>query len=363
MPATILNLRFANMHRNRLLQLAASIATLITAAGCTVDEDFTNIAAPQNDDIAINDCAPETDREIQFTVGVDGSSDGYDTLLCLSQFRITAVDGNTNYYNGGSDIVTSIDNGSTWHSNRRRYWPASRAGWEGLDFYTVAIGGKESSSATTLSQINFDLSGDVPIIRNFRVDADTQTDLLYSVATDVNSEAGKVNLEFHHTLCKVGFKIYNGIANSKGSKIISVEIGGIGGCGDFVFPSEAKKNESMFRIEDDRECGEWVMNSDYGERVFTFTGENNERFERPDSGNDYFHSQSLYMIPQKAEARTDATASSGSYIRINYLKSSDAETDSVVIPLTINWKEGRSYLYEVSLSSPLISVWECESRL
>ncbi len=351
-------------------KIALTVLTMIAISSCSVDEDFRDLQSPNNE--ANNDGIDMTGElsKIEFgvqTEGQDYSVRGNETNSNLKEFKITAYDGSRNYFNGDADIVKTSDNGSTWTSSRLRYWPEDRSSdWTGLTFYAYTDDGEGYTREGNDAHI-FDMTGEVPTIRNFKADedVDSQKDLVYAVARDVNHRTGnrKVDLNFRHALSKVCFTISNGDPKYDNVEVLSIELGGVKGEGTFRFPEKPMQNESMFDLCESESEGEWILDQVQENRTFIVSNINVNLDSRDKR---MIVPGQMLMIPQQVEARTSRTSTSGGYImitvRVTPKGASEARSpETIFLPTSIDWKVGKKYTYDIVLDSPLMTFGVCES--
>lgn len=363
------------MFRNSFHTIILTIASLLSFTSCGVDDYFDDLQNSYNDETDLQDkssVSPQNGAEIFFSVKSDIPARGSEDGNFPSSFKITAFDGDKNYFDHTSDLVTCDGNGSTWTSDHRRFWPGNpNNDWKGLDFYAYSIVGKgDITRDVNASEEEFDFSNEVPSIRNFRVSRDLrcQNDLLYAVAADVRnvSASGKVDLYFRHALSKVAFQISNDNSAYDNVEILSVEIGGVKGIGDYRFPKKKEANGSIISFSDKEEGGVWTIPSSAEAEVYALTDLDVKLAGPGKSGSGSYLSDFILMIPQSVEAWSEKASESGSYIKIvmqvTPKGSGNAKEDTIFFPISINWKEGKSYLYNISIDSPILSIWECESE-
>lgn len=352
-------------------KIALMILSMIAISSCSVDEDFKDLESYRKS--ASNE-GIDSDRELSkiefgvLTEGGDYSARGGETDLSLKGFKITAYDGIRNYFNGDADMVRTSDNGSTWTSSRLRYWPEDRSSdWAGLTFYAYTDDGEGYTREGNDAYI-FDMSGEVPAIRNFKADEDidSQRDLMYAVVRDVNNINGKhkVDLNFRHALSKICFTISNDNPKYDNVEVISIELGGVRGEGTFRFPEKPMKKEFMFDISDKESKGEWILDPGQEDRSFVMSDINVNLGSRSQSRVEL--SRQMLMIPQQVEARSSRTSTSGGYIMITVRVTPKGATEArspetIFLPTSIDWKVGKKYTYDIVLDSPLMTFSVCES--
>lgn len=324
------------MEQNKI-KFGAFALLAIGMTSCALDEDFRHLE---------NETANESNNnptEIGFKV-LNPQTRGTEsvTKFLPTQFEITAFDGDMNYYNGGTDFVTSSDKGDTWESNRRRLWPKDKPeDWEGLTFYAYIDGNDNALSRGPRSATGkFDVTSTVPTIRNFEVDGDVskQRDLMYAVAKDVNKKTnnGNVSLHFRHALSKISFTTQNCNPALDDIKIISIELGGVKGKATYYYPEASTEGGMKVDFRNSNE-GRWIFASDATENSYIITD--------PD--------MCMYLIPQSVDARMRESDSEGGFIKLTVMKTPKGSTtantpETVYLPLSIEWQEGYSYVYTIS---------------
>lgn len=322
-----------------------ALTMLPIASSCALDEDFRSLESKSTTESESNI------KEIGFKVmNPETRATESPAKFQPTQFEITAFDGEMNYYNGGTDLVTSSDKGHTWESNRRRLWPTDRPDdWEGLTFYAYIDGNDDALSRGSRSSTGkFDITSAVPTIRNFEVDNDVskQRDLMYAVARDVNKKTngGKVSLHFRHALSRISFKTQNSNPALEDLKVISIELGGVKGKATYYYPESSTEGGVAVELRSSKE-GRWIFGSDATENSYTIT--------EPD--------QKLYLIPQTVDARMLQSDSEGGYIKLTVMKTPKGAmtanpAETVYLPLSIEWQEGRSYAYTITWKSTVINL-------
>lgn len=164
----------------------------------------------------------------------------------ITTFNVWAKVDNVNYIGGSGDVVTSTDNGTTWTSDIKRYWPDGN-----VDFYAVA--GMANNTITwtpatvTPASFTYTVLGDVNDA-NSKTVAD-QEDVLYAYEQaqkpdNTATTTGTVNLNFRHALSQVVFNAKNQHPNLY-IEISEVQVCGLTNSGTFNYPtSETTTNNS-----------------------------------------------------------------------------------------------------------------------
>lgn len=350
-----------------------AIALLSLAmTSCALDEDFSKLETNTASESKNN-------SEIGFKVQTDRltrASGSYSNSFRPTQFEITAFDGDDNYYNGATDRVTSNDKGNTWTSDHRRYWPSDRHdGWDGLTFFAYIDGNENSRTRGSRSTSGkFDITGAVPAIRNFEVDSDihAQRDLMYAVAKDVKKSGnGKVSLNFHHALSQICFTAQNCNPTLDDIEILSIELGGVKGTGTYYYPEATTEGGYSVELRS-ASTGRWIIDRGAKDECYllsninmslgaaVYNGKGDLKNIRIPDGNDCDCPSAMFLIPQTAEPRLDRNADSGTYIKVTVRKTLKGASvpnapEEVFIPASVNWEEGRSYVYNITWRSSVIN--------
>ncbi len=358
------------MKTNSLTYAAIAILTALSMSSCTVDEDFGNLettALPASKERSVQGNPTENKDEIVFSVKSDSETKSDGKLNNLTQFKITAYEDGFNYYDGRTDQVTTSDNGISWTSDYIRYWPTNRpSDWNGLTFYAYAEGmGKNNSSTEKPAMGNLDCSYSIPRIKNFKVNEEVgeQKSLQYAVATGVkNTSATKeVNLNFKNALSKVSFTVANNDPNIANIEILSIELGGLKGEGDFQFPDYATIANKSVVFESDRQ-GKWIIPADAPDQAYKLDDININLGTAGSSKNETI-AEELLLIPQKVEEIRDQSTIKGGYIKITAKltptgSSKPQSAKEFTYPISIDWQEGHSYTYSINWT-PNITIIGC----
>ncbi len=359
------------MKARSLKYAAIALLTVLSVSSCTVDDDFSSLEESQE---KMSKTIPSEDKsEIVFRVVSDNNarSVASTAVNSLRQFKITAYEDGINFYNGRTDIVTTFDNGNSWTSDYSRYWPGNRPkNWSGLTFYAYTEGSSRNRSADNENgSENLDMSKNIPMIKDFKVKSNSydQKDLMYAVAKDVNKTDGngEVSLNFKHALCKVNFSASNNNPNISNIEILSIELGGIKGEGSFQFPDLSSSNAMNINLTNADHNGKWEIPIDAENQSYILSDINMNLGSSGQSDSGYL-SEGLLLIPQQVEARKDKTSNNGSYIKVTIKvtpkgASQPNSPEVYFFPIAVNWKEGKSYCYDINWSHPFTAVTTCES--
>lgn len=347
----------------------AIIALTLTA--CSSDEELNELSTGNNDAICFNVQTPNLTRAV----------DSYNNNSRPTRFKVTAFQGTTNYYDGAIDEMASTDGGHSWTSNRTRYWPASNsANQNSLTFYAFIEHNDMDACAAAGSPHSFDMSGNVPMFKDFNVNTDValQNDLMYAVAKNMNkanTRQGDVTLNFRHALSQICFTAQNNDPSLSNIEIIAIEVGGIKGKGTYRFP-ENTTSTLPSSIENKAALGEWILDMKAENQTYQLT-DLSENLGAPDasgkgkvrniSNPDFSDgnaarqssdfSKAMYLIPQKAAACSSESANDGAYFKvtINVNQTRASEPITMFIPVSIDWKEGHRYVYNLVWEGTLIS--------
>lgn len=351
------------------LSALALIAFSLTA--CSADEEINEIATEPDNAITFNVQTPNMTR----------AADSYSTNSRPNRFKVTAFQGSSNYYGGEIDEMSSPDGGFSWNSTHKRFWPSAKSSAHtSLTFYAFIEHNDMDACAIDDVPHSFDMSGDVPMFKNFKVNSDVtkQNDLMYSVAKDVNQNSsgkGNVELNFRHALSQICFTAQNNHPGLEDIEIISIEVGGIKGIGTYLFP---KNTTSSLHTASAEGMGKWILDSNAASKSYILTNLS-ERLGAPDASghgtvinvsNPNFNganspesidiTRAMYLIPQKVKACSSESANDGAYIKVTarmIQKNSNEQTQpsTVFIPVSIDWKEGQRYVYNLTWEGTPIS--------
>ena len=324
------------------------------------------------------------DGEIRFNVVANNATKA-DAIYCNnnkpSEFTVYAEssDGKT-YING--DKITSPDGGNTWvNESGTRFWPNAFS----LNFYAVVNGdikwNVEAEGTAPASIVDFTVPTDVA----------AQKDLLYAVKTDQAKTDGAdkmdaVALNFRHALSQIVFNAKNTNENLY-VEVSGVSIVNVANKNTFAFPvantdnnMEDADHDGSFgnEINYDGSWGKWnALTSGatvYPVNFETVKVEGNKTLVDLTTNatiKDEYNTNALLMLPQTSTAWNPAdvpapgvigNADNGSYFLVNcaiYNVSGDSfdpdvdtplwakkdEHKQVAIPMTINWEQGKKYIY------------------
>lgn len=341
------------------------------------------LTACSNDEVVLenNDA-----NAIRFGVTAQNNSRAADVFCnnnLPNKFNVWASYDNA-FYIQGDEIGKTADN--KWVNNSGlRYWP--NAG--DVTFYGfVNDNGK----------FTWDDAKNAPTFTAFEVEADVadQVDLLYARKTQAKKAAEgeaavttpqQVNLNFRHALSQIVFNAKNTNPNLY-VEIEGVSICNVSGKGNYTLPSvDTDNNIPCDEATDDEATyqkatrGAWSALSDLAEYSVEFgavklNGSEDAEAEDLTTANDEgkeFSSLAMLLIPQETEAiATDQAfeGQTGSYFLVKCLIKNVAgtevaendvilwgkttegenpeftgETANVLIPVDLNWEEGKKYTY------------------
>lgn len=206
------------MNLKSTLIAALSLIISVAFSACSESVELDTPAVSSNDSEAI-------------VFRVDNSSSSISRSLpkVFHDFKVAALDGESRFFDSPLSVFTN-DNGASWTSSSKIYWPASRPkGWSGLTF--VAYVDNNPSGNT------FRLTDGTASFAEYEIEEDVhqQTELLYAVAKDVT--AGCVDLRFRNALTPVCFSGQNNNPAFEDIEILSIELGGVKGKATYTFPS------------------------------------------------------------------------------------------------------------------------------
>lgn len=357
------------------LKLTALALIAFSLTACSADEE-------------LNEIAPETNNAISFSVQTPNMTRAADSYNCNSRpnrFKVTAYQGADNYYGGAIDEMSSPDGGFSWTSSHKRFWPSAKsAAQNSLTFYAFIEHNDMDACATEGYPHSFDMSGDVPMFRNFKVNGDVtkQNDLMYSVAKDVSQNStrqGDVTLNFRHALSQICFTAQNNHPGLEDIEIISIEVGGIKGTGTYRFPKTTTSTlPAASSAKNANGIGEWILDSNAGSKSYLLVNLS-ESLGAPDASghgkvknisNPEFTgtreedtgdiSRAMYLIPQKVQACSSESANDGAYIKATVRMTpknakEQSQPTTVFVPISIDWKEGQRYVYNLTWEGTPIS--------
>lgn len=355
--------------KNIYIKIAIFAFLATSMAACSSDEELNDLAsATDNNAICFKVQTPNLSR----------AADSYNNNSRPTRFNVTAYHGKTNYFGGSIDEMASADGGYSWSSDHTRFWPTSNdPSQNSLTFYAFIDNNDKYSRAGSYSTHSFDMSGNIPMFKDFTIatDVSLQKDLMYAVAKDVckpSKQKGDVTLNFRHALSQICFTAQNNDPSLNDIEIIAIEIGGIKGKGTYRFP-DASTSTLPSNSERTAALGEWIIDknaenqtyriSDLSENLGApdITGKGRIRnISNPDYSdgmnarktNDF--SNAMYLIPQKVAACSTESAKDGAYFKVTvkvYSKvSMISDPIEVFVPVAVNWQEGNRYVYNL--------VWE-----
>lgn len=357
------------MKASSIKYIAISILTLLSAASCSVDEDFSALEESQQK-LTPQAKVAEEKSEIIFRVVSDNNARSAQGNI-LSQFKITAFEDGINYYDGRTDLVTTSDNGTSWISDYSRYWPGNRpSNWTGLTFYAYTERNSRKRSVSEENGAgNLDMTKNIPMIKDFKVKSDVseQRDLMYAVAKDVNNTYGngEVDLNFKHALCKVYFSASNNDPNISNIEIQSIEIGGVKGEGSYQFPDLSLQKAKTINVSNSELNGKWEIPAEAEDQSYSVS-DINVNLGSSGQSSSIILTEGMLLIPQQVEARKVKSSPIGSYIKVTVKvtpKGASEPNDPEVLyfPTSVNWKEGKSYCYDINWNNLFTVITTCES--
>ncbi len=317
------------MNRKSFTFAALSVFAIAFTA-CTANEDIDQLSNATVDNNAIT-------FQVKNSAGRSAST--RDMSTSVSDFKVSALDGASSYF--GSTSVFSTDNGSSWTSSSKTYWPTGRpADWQGLTFVAYVDQNPTRNS--------FQLNGGEAAFSNYEVPADASkhTDLMYAVAKDVKKESanGNVSLQFRHALAQISFSAQNNSPVYENIEILSIELGGVKGNGTYNFPAASTSAAAR---------GEWTIDENAADRTFLIDGlsvnlgacDSNLHGEKVAISSTTRGENVMMLIPQTVEE--------GAYITVRTRMTLAGFPDNSyiseeIIPISADWKEGQQYNYNIA---------------
>ncbi len=322
---------------NRKSFSIAALSLLLSAAftACTSNENLDEPKAPA----AVSDA---------ITFRVENPSPARtatrEMSATVTDFKVAALDRGAEYFSTPMSVF-STDNGSSWTSSSKTYWPADRA----LTFVAFVDQNTDNRS--------FRLNDGTASFTDFEVASDVskQTDLMYAVAKDVRKESsnGSVSLQFRHALAQISFSAQNNSPVYKNIEILSVELGGVKGTGTYAFPQASTSASAR---------GQWTVDMDAADRSYTISGlsvnlgacGSSCRGEKVSLGGATRGDKEnvMYLIPQ--------ASGEGAYIKVKTRMTLQDFPDTSyvseeIIPIAADWKEGQQYNYNIAWNATPIT--------
>lgn len=317
------------MNLKSTLIAALSLIISVAFSACSESVELDTPAVSSNDSEAI-------------VFRVDNSSSSISRSLpkVFHDFKVAALDGGSRYFDSPLRIFTN-DNGVSWTSSSKIYWPVSRPqGWSGLTF--VAYVDNNPSGNT------FRLTDGTASFAAYEIEEDVhqQTELLYAVAKDIKSDssAGCVNLWFRNALTPVCFSAQNNNPALDDVEILSIELGGVKGRATYTFPQASTSTKE----------GYWTMAEEAPFRSYCLSDIN---VKLGPCGSDGYgeivdvsnstrgkENNVMLLIPQTVE--------DGAFIKVKSrltLKDIPGETfiSEESFPISVEWNEGQVCNYHI----------------
>ena len=315
-----------------IASLSLILSTVFTA--CSADEELAQFDTP----------ASAGNGEIVFSVANTPArtASTRDMSTEVTGFKVSALDRGSEYF---SSPVSVFSSGSSWASASKEYWPDGRA----LTFVAYVDESPRGAS--------FRIDGGTASFTDYEVPASVsdQADLMYAVAKDVRKESsnGGVSLRFRHALAQISFTAQNNSPVYESIEILSIELGGVKGCGTYTFPQASTDASAK---------GQWTLDDDAADRSYTIDRlgvtlgacDDSCRGEkvavtgatRSEGGN------VMYMIPQ--EAGDNAYIKVRTRMTLKDVPGASYESEET-IPLSGDWKEGQRYSYNIAWNATPIN--------
>lgn len=367
----------------RLIKLCAFplMASVMTA--CTSNED---LAVPQ-----------KADNAIGFSVvsqNMTRAANTYSSNALPSIIKVTAYDGENNFFGTSDNIDVVTYKNEKWTSNKTRYWPKNKdENWTGLTFYAFVDDNDRAYSSNTAvdnGSGSFELNNGSPRFKDFVVNENVskQKDLMYAVTTGVkNTESNKgvVPLHFRHALSQICFMAQNNDPN-KCIEIESIELHGISGKGTYTLPTSMSTTDA--NIVPTEGSSRWEISNDGNDRtnytikrpnsflvnllepeekdgkyvgdIFNISIPGKPHCSDPGKYEDLGYvlpteneitANALNLLPQYVEA-AETELGEGAFFIINaevvYYENNTSRYagETIFLPVEIDWKEGQRYTYK-----------------
>lgn len=288
-------------------------------------------------------------------------------------FRVQAYDGAIAYFDQ-VDIVSK--SGDKWQSNNDRYWPDDEN--KELTFYAYVDDTDMNYSGTMGNVSGGTFSTDAiatdgaPKFVNYEVNSviNQQRDLMYAVGIGKKADNAPVQLNFRHALSQICFTAENMDPSTSRIFITHIEVGGLKGKGTYTFPSATTEagpdvhSNPAVDNPSDAKSGTWLLAEEVADPYVLSNFANNGvdynttestplNLSKPTSTEhkgDYVFDYAMNLIPQKIEA----------YFKVSFKKtakgeSTEGDEQSITIPVSVDWKEGMRYVYNLIWSRTGIS--------
>lgn len=328
------------MNRKSFTFAALSVFAIAFTA-CTANEDIDQLSDTVVENNAIT---------FQVKNSPARSASPRDMSTSVSDFKVSALDGASSYFGSTPMSVFSTDNGSSWTSSNKTYWPTGRpADWQGLTFVAYVDQNPTRNS--------FNLNEGSATFTNYEVPADASkhTDLMYAVAKDVKKESsnGNVSLQFRHALAQISFSAQNNSPVYENIEILSIELGGVKGKGSYSFP-EASTSASA--------RGTWTLDENVADRSFKLEGlgVNLGACDSSLKGEKVAISSTTRSEKENVMMLIPQTVEEGAYIKVKTRMTlagfpDNSYTSEEIIPISANWKEGQQYNYNIAWNATPIN--------
>ncbi|MDD3036783.1 fimbrillin family protein [Bacteroides sp.] len=294
------------------------------------------------------------------------AADSYCNNDLPRSFIVWAQNCNDNSLYIGGDKIMNIGTDDTpiWNDESgTRYWPDNT-----LNFFAHVNG-----------ETSFAYNNGAPTFNNFTVsdNVETQVDLLYAVKRELDKPIGTVNLNFRHALSQIVFRAQNTNPHLY-IEISGVSVGHIGSTATFTYP-DTDGTDGNFEEHSDNISnavlpgqGTWTNAQESTLKQYdvvfdpVVVSSDVTNLTCPEKNHKNSFENVLTLLPQKADAwdpTQKGTEWNGSYFWVNCKiwniagSEIDKEKDRVLyegnaaIPVTIDWKQGKRYIYTFVFSN------------
>ena len=279
------------------------------------------------------------------TAKTSRAANSYDPTNLPSQFNVWAKTATGTYIE--NEVIENL--GGTWKAKTTRYWPT-----EALDFVAHVNAGDA-----------FQYNDGVPKVADFIVNNKVaeQTDLMYAVTTGQTKDNtnGTVALNFRHALAQVCFKA----TTSQTMKVVinSVGVGHVANKATLTYPAATTTGSgATTKATWGPATGNTFYNVELEPPVTIEAGTdeavNITDIESTTGKRDF--SKIMALIPQQQSAWTTSAAEDydGAYFKIDAKLINVAGKNEttlyegpIVVPVTINWEQGKRYVYTLAFGS------------
>lgn len=266
-------------------------------------------------------------------------------LSDLSEFHVTAIGNNSNYFE--EMPVTTTDSGNTWSTSSTYYWPSYD-----LSFFAYT---PHTNSTISITPSSKKLLGFTP---SNNVSAHQDLLIAYNAGNKQNNETNGVSLNFKHALAQINIQAK--CLNEKIKvEVLGIKMVNMATSGDFTLPEE--ETNASYNLSQDK----WDNlngSNDHSKSYYIEGSSPVVLTKTPQSI--MFSSNNMMLIPQQLTAWDGSSNTNGAYIsvlcRISSLNGSTetllypqpSQSDNqegqyafAAVPINTNWLPGNKYTY------------------